>query len=199
MGMCSRQERIQKDIDVVIQKCKAEKDCLFAGEFLSRVPGCRRGGCRRPTQTPLPTWRGCPGGARALRRRFRSWGRRRVPVCLPSAPFLLLLAFWGHVRADETGKAGGGMGGHPESGSATVATRKRGGWVRVSVGECACVCPTLPGAAGGCWGERPAERSPAALCSGGCYAAVCRRPGSCHRPLPALIPAQLEGRGHGQR
>ncbi|XP_075581681.1 protein mono-ADP-ribosyltransferase PARP8-like isoform X1 [Pelecanus crispus] len=29
MGMCSRQERIQKDIDVVIQKCKAEKDCLF--------------------------------------------------------------------------------------------------------------------------------------------------------------------------
>ncbi|XP_053910862.1 protein mono-ADP-ribosyltransferase PARP8 isoform X2 [Cuculus canorus] len=30
MGMCSRQERIQKDIDVVIQKCKAEKDCLFA-------------------------------------------------------------------------------------------------------------------------------------------------------------------------
>lgn len=33
MGMCSRQERIQKDIDIVIQKCKAEKDCLFAGEF----------------------------------------------------------------------------------------------------------------------------------------------------------------------
>ncbi|KAM9251524.1 protein mono-ADP-ribosyltransferase PARP8-like isoform 1-T1 [Cariama cristata] len=30
MGMCSRQERIQKDIDVVIRKCKAEKDCLFA-------------------------------------------------------------------------------------------------------------------------------------------------------------------------
>uniref|UniRef100_A0A7M4FGK6 Poly(ADP-ribose) polymerase family member 8 n=1 Tax=Crocodylus porosus TaxID=8502 RepID=A0A7M4FGK6_CROPO len=30
MGMCSRQERIQKDIDVVIQKCKADKDCLFA-------------------------------------------------------------------------------------------------------------------------------------------------------------------------
>lgn len=36
MGMCSRQERIQKDIDIVIQKCKAEKDCLFAGEFDSR-------------------------------------------------------------------------------------------------------------------------------------------------------------------
>lgn len=34
MGMCSRQERIQKDIDVVIQKSRAEKDCLFAGEFL---------------------------------------------------------------------------------------------------------------------------------------------------------------------
>ncbi|KAM9328924.1 protein mono-ADP-ribosyltransferase PARP8 isoform 2-T2 [Gastrophryne carolinensis] len=30
MGMCSRQERIQKDIDIVIQKCKAEKDCLFS-------------------------------------------------------------------------------------------------------------------------------------------------------------------------
>ncbi|XP_077203202.1 protein mono-ADP-ribosyltransferase PARP8 isoform X2 [Paroedura picta] len=30
MGMCSRQERIQKDIDIVVQKCKAEKDCLFA-------------------------------------------------------------------------------------------------------------------------------------------------------------------------
>lgn len=37
MGMCSRQERIQKDIDIVVQKCKAEKDCLFAGELLSRV------------------------------------------------------------------------------------------------------------------------------------------------------------------
>lgn len=30
MGMCSRQERIQKDIDVVIQKSRAEKDCSFA-------------------------------------------------------------------------------------------------------------------------------------------------------------------------
>ncbi|KAL2779724.1 protein mono-ADP-ribosyltransferase PARP8 isoform 2 [Daubentonia madagascariensis] len=30
MGMCSRQERIQKDIDVVIQKSRADKDCLFA-------------------------------------------------------------------------------------------------------------------------------------------------------------------------
>ncbi|KAB0369726.1 hypothetical protein FD755_018719 [Muntiacus reevesi] len=30
MGMCSRQERIQKDIDVVIQKSRTEKDCLFA-------------------------------------------------------------------------------------------------------------------------------------------------------------------------
>uniref|UniRef100_A0A8B9JZT9 Poly [ADP-ribose] polymerase n=1 Tax=Astyanax mexicanus TaxID=7994 RepID=A0A8B9JZT9_ASTMX len=27
--MCSRQERIQRDIDIVIQRCKAEKDCLF--------------------------------------------------------------------------------------------------------------------------------------------------------------------------
>ncbi|XP_062307222.1 protein mono-ADP-ribosyltransferase PARP8 [Osmerus eperlanus] len=30
MGMCSRQERIQKDVDLVIQRCKAEKDCLFS-------------------------------------------------------------------------------------------------------------------------------------------------------------------------
>ncbi|XP_071393565.1 protein mono-ADP-ribosyltransferase PARP8 isoform X2 [Centroberyx affinis] len=30
MGMCSRQERIQKDVDIVIERCKAEKDCLFS-------------------------------------------------------------------------------------------------------------------------------------------------------------------------
>lgn len=30
MGMCSRQERIQKDIDVVVQRCGAEEDCAFA-------------------------------------------------------------------------------------------------------------------------------------------------------------------------
>ncbi|KAG5834265.1 hypothetical protein ANANG_G00259720 [Anguilla anguilla] len=30
MGMSSRQERIQKDVDIVIQGCKAEKDCLFS-------------------------------------------------------------------------------------------------------------------------------------------------------------------------
>ncbi|KAL0979915.1 hypothetical protein UPYG_G00191530 [Umbra pygmaea] len=30
MGMCSRQERIQKDVDIVIQRSKAEKDCLFS-------------------------------------------------------------------------------------------------------------------------------------------------------------------------
>ncbi|XP_062873698.1 protein mono-ADP-ribosyltransferase PARP8 [Trichomycterus rosablanca] len=30
MGMCSRQERIQKDVDIVIQRCQAEKDCLFS-------------------------------------------------------------------------------------------------------------------------------------------------------------------------
>uniref|UniRef100_A0A8C9U569 Poly [ADP-ribose] polymerase n=1 Tax=Scleropages formosus TaxID=113540 RepID=A0A8C9U569_SCLFO len=28
--MCSRQERIQKDVDIVIQRCKAEKDCPFS-------------------------------------------------------------------------------------------------------------------------------------------------------------------------
>lgn len=30
MGMCSRQERIQKDIDVVLQRSRADADCLFA-------------------------------------------------------------------------------------------------------------------------------------------------------------------------
>lgn len=54
MGICSRQERIQKAIDVVIEKCKAEKDYLFTGEFPTREPGRRRGGCRCPLQTPLP-------------------------------------------------------------------------------------------------------------------------------------------------
>ncbi|TSN86054.1 PDZ domain-containing protein 2 [Bagarius yarrelli] len=29
-GMCSRQERIQKDVDIVIKRCQAEKDCLFS-------------------------------------------------------------------------------------------------------------------------------------------------------------------------
>lgn len=33
MGMCSRQERIQKDVDIVIQRCKAEKESLFSGKF----------------------------------------------------------------------------------------------------------------------------------------------------------------------
>uniref|UniRef100_A0A3P8Z5U3 Poly [ADP-ribose] polymerase n=1 Tax=Esox lucius TaxID=8010 RepID=A0A3P8Z5U3_ESOLU len=37
MGMCSRQERIQKDVDIVIQRSKAEKDCLFSGEFVYSV------------------------------------------------------------------------------------------------------------------------------------------------------------------
>ena len=32
MGMCSRQERIQKDVDIVLQRCKAERDCPFSGE-----------------------------------------------------------------------------------------------------------------------------------------------------------------------
>ncbi|XP_041102974.1 protein mono-ADP-ribosyltransferase PARP8-like isoform X1 [Polyodon spathula] len=30
MGMCSRQERIHKDVDIVIQRCKADKDCVFS-------------------------------------------------------------------------------------------------------------------------------------------------------------------------
>ncbi|KAM3834050.1 protein mono-ADP-ribosyltransferase PARP8, partial [Diretmus argenteus] len=30
MGMCSRQERIQNDVDLVIERCKAEKNCLFS-------------------------------------------------------------------------------------------------------------------------------------------------------------------------
>lgn len=52
MGMCSRQERIQKDIDIVIQKSRAEKDCLFAGEFLS--PGSWDPEPAFPPATPLP-------------------------------------------------------------------------------------------------------------------------------------------------
>uniref|UniRef100_A0A8D0KYD9 Uncharacterized protein n=1 Tax=Strix occidentalis caurina TaxID=311401 RepID=A0A8D0KYD9_STROC len=63
MGMCSRQERIQKDIDVVIQKCKAEKDCLFAGEFLFRASGWRRGCCavgRRSRERGPPSSRRVP-------------------------------------------------------------------------------------------------------------------------------------------
>lgn len=50
--MCSRQERIQKDIDIVIQKSRAEKDCLFAGEFLS--PGSWDPEPAFPPVTPLP-------------------------------------------------------------------------------------------------------------------------------------------------
>lgn len=50
--MCSRQERIQKDIDIVIQKSRAEKDCLFAGEFLS--PGSWDPEPAFPPATPLP-------------------------------------------------------------------------------------------------------------------------------------------------
>ncbi|XP_076857180.1 protein mono-ADP-ribosyltransferase PARP8 [Brachyhypopomus gauderio] len=49
MGMCSRQERIQKDVDIVIQRCKAEKDCLFsdfrytdATFTFTYSKGCRR-------------------------------------------------------------------------------------------------------------------------------------------------------------
>ena len=30
MKMCSRKERIQKDVNVVIQRCKEEKECLFS-------------------------------------------------------------------------------------------------------------------------------------------------------------------------
>lgn len=63
--MCSRQERIQKDIDIVIQKSRAEKDCLFAGEFLP--PGSWDPEPAFPPATPLPrfltatlaAWGGC--------------------------------------------------------------------------------------------------------------------------------------------
>lgn len=64
MGMCSRQERIQKDIDVVIQKSRAEKDCLFAGEFASRILGL--GASQPPLLTPplprFPTAKPVDGG-----------------------------------------------------------------------------------------------------------------------------------------
>lgn len=55
MGMCSRQERIQKDIDVVIQKSRADKDCLFAGEFLSHPSSRSLGSNRVPSPAPAGT------------------------------------------------------------------------------------------------------------------------------------------------
>lgn len=81
MGMCSRQERIQKDIDVVIQKSRAEKDCLFAGEFSlfrSRGPGARFLG---PPAVPLPSFQTATcvagGGGVACTSPFRgSFGNR---------------------------------------------------------------------------------------------------------------------------
>lgn len=131
MGMCSRQERIQKDIDVVIQKCKAEKDCLFAGEF---VPGRQVGGAELPSPPPRPP-------------------RTALPPCpCPSPPCpaagplshpVFLLSFRGHMRAEETGRrpvkgrAGWG-GGIP---SAAVATR--------STGSAGCEPEPEPGAARG--------------------------------------------------
>ena len=40
-GCVHGQERIQKDVDIVLQRCKAEKDCPFSGELHSslRPPG----------------------------------------------------------------------------------------------------------------------------------------------------------------
>nr|BAC04939.1 unnamed protein product [Homo sapiens] len=77
MGMCSRQDRIQKDIDVVIQKSRAE-DCLFAGLFkglkakgedglIQQVLVVRPGECQTllPARGPMshPHHDPCPGGA----------------------------------------------------------------------------------------------------------------------------------------
>ena len=56
MGMCSRQERIQKDIDVVIQKSRAEKDCLFAGEFSPFRRLRPRASFPCPPAAPLPSF-----------------------------------------------------------------------------------------------------------------------------------------------
>uniref|UniRef100_A0A8C6H9U0 Poly(ADP-ribose) polymerase family member 8 n=1 Tax=Mus spicilegus TaxID=10103 RepID=A0A8C6H9U0_MUSSI len=58
MGTCSRQERIQKDIDVVIQKSRAEKDCLFA-DFRysdSTFTFTYIGGPKRSTNLGSPSW-----------------------------------------------------------------------------------------------------------------------------------------------
>lgn len=75
MGMCSRQERIQKDIDVVIQKSRSEKDCLFAGEFLpfqSLGPSAR---FLCPPVTPLPfSGREVCGWAWGVGRTSPFWG-----------------------------------------------------------------------------------------------------------------------------
>lgn len=87
MGMCSRQERIQKDIDVVIQRSRADKDCLFAGE----LPGPPRARPPRPCPRPLPV----PTAARApdsgfvwqqLLRREREPAGEGVPAAPLSPP-----------------------------------------------------------------------------------------------------------------
>lgn len=208
MGMCSRQERIQKDIDVVIQKCKAEKDCLFAGEFLSRAPGWRRGrgGCRhrRPPQTPLPPpRRGCPGCARALRRRSRERGpppSRRAPAfspLLPPSPPLLPRACEGRWDQAPAGKGRGAS-----------RVRERGGGHtqnRAGVGECerVRVCECVPPAA---WrspqllGRAPSRAQPCCFllrrAVRGCFPGG-RAPailGACRYPRP---PARRPASGPG--
>lgn len=103
MGMCSRQERIQKDIDVVIQKCKAEKDCLFAGEF---VPGRQVGGAEAPVAAAAPAsdrapvapvpFAAVPGRGAALK---------------PRLPPLLSRAYEARGDRAPAGERAGGVGG----------------------------------------------------------------------------------------
>lgn len=102
----------------MIQKCKAEKDCLFAGEFPPRAPVRRLRDCRCPTQTrgaaartgPCPSL--TPPGA--------------GPPCVcpepPSPSSLLPRACEGRGVQGRLGR--GGEGGHPGPGSVAAAARR---------------------------------------------------------------------------
>lgn len=116
MGMCSRQERIQKDIDVVIQKCKAEKDCLFAGEF---VPGRQVGSAEAPVAAAAPA----PDRAPAVPVSFAAVPGRGAAL-RPRLPPLLPRAYEGRGDRAPAGKGAGGLGGGIPS--AAVATRSTG-------------------------------------------------------------------------
>lgn len=177
MGMCSRQERIQKDIDVVIQKCKAEKDCLFAGEF---VPGRQVGGAEAPVAAaatapapdrapavPVP-FAAVPGRGAAL--------RPRLPLRLPRA-------YEGRGDRAPAGKgAGRGGGVASRAGERPVATRSPG-----SVG---CEPRSQPGAARG-FSQRGCSRA-APLCPDPQAGGTCSRSGALPvRAAPAALPWAL--------
>lgn len=120
MGMCSRQERIQKDIDVVIQKSRAEKDCSFAGEF--SFPSLRpSSGFPCPPAAPLPSFQSATcvaGGGRwvarphagvhlataAAARAGTKRGRGRQPLPFSPPPYSGAgTSLWGRTRVAGAG------------------------------------------------------------------------------------------------